>query len=42
MKPNGLAATYTDDPEELALIATSDLLNVFLPHTGHHVTVVDL
>ena len=23
-------------------IATSDLLNVFLPHTGHHVTVVDL
>ena len=23
-------------------IATSDLLNVFLPHTGHHVTVVFL
>jgi len=23
-------------------MATADLLNVFLPHTGHTVTVVDL
>ena len=41
MMPLGSAVTPAKNDASLRL-RTEDLLRVFLPHTGHDVTVVDL